>query len=90
LIIPRLNTTQLNMSDSTKNTALSWAVKNKNLSIIAGLLKTKDIDILSRDCFDKTPYDYAANDIIRHMLSEYQTATKGREIELKAPKSTVL
>lgn len=86
LIIPHLNHTQLNMTDGLRNTALNWAVKNKNLSVISMLLRTEAVDVLTRDCFDQTPGNYAQSDIIRHMLFQYQNDIKGNDGVLKTTK----
>jgi ankyrin repeat protein len=79
----RMNSTQINMADSQKNTALIWAVKHHNLIIISALLDNKDIDTTFKDALDKSPYDYAHTDEIRHLIYNHQLANKGKEAEIR-------
>ena len=83
ILLPRLNATQRNMTDSTKTTALTWAVKNGNVGLIGEILKYPDVDTICRDAFEKSPYDYAKSDVIRFLIFQHQSANRGRETDLK-------
>ena len=97
LLIPRMNSTLLNMSDDVrsfdqqhKHTALLWAVKHNSLLLIAALLECGDLDTTCRDALEQTPYDHAASDLVRHLIFQHQLKNRGNDIELKVSRGRLL
>lgn len=83
LLLPKLNSTQRNMTDANKTTALTWAVKNGNIGLVSEILSYPDTDTICRDALEKSPYDYAKTDALRFLIYHHQTTNKGKETDLK-------
>lgn len=62
----------VNAVDKTGRPALTYAVKNNQLLVVETLLKSKHlINVLWRDQFEMTARNYAKNQNIKQLVSEY-------------------